>query len=310
MNSPTVSVVMPAWNSATFIRPAIESVLQQSFQDFEFIVVDDGSEDNTAAIVKEYGGRVRYLWKPNGGQASARNCGIDIARGKYIAFIDHDDLWRNDKLELQVVEISKHEDVGMVTCDSVLFSGEYELGTECVRINELTRDKLITKLLLGNCLGSCSKAILKAECLDAVGHFNPARRMAEDWDLWLRVAQRYVVRSIELPLVRYRIHERNFSSLSGELNLQNELEFLNGVFSAPDFQKRWCVKRRAFAKRYLSAAMLSRELQDRRSVICNLARAVALFPSVVCSNKFIGLVLYALRSRHAGRSNSDKLPGR
>jgi len=256
---PTVSVILPAYNAAAFIEPTLHSVLNQTYKDFEFIVVDDGSTDATRQVLEKYADKIQYVYKNNGGQSSSRNAGIKIAQGKYIALIDHDDLWLEQKLELQVREIQKSQTVGMVTCGSVLFRGNVDVESEIPRINSKPRQQLIRELLLKNLLGSCSKTLIRTECFRTLGLFDESLRMAEDWDLYLRIAQAYDIRCIEKPLVRYRLHERNFSTQSAEVNLSNELAFLGRVFALPQFRRRRLIRARSFALRYLCAAWMFRE---------------------------------------------------
>ena len=99
MKKPLVSVIIPTYNSAGYIEEALESVFEQTLQDFEIIVVDDGSTDGTGEVLRKYGDRIRYIYQENNGPASARNGGIRVARGEYIAFLDADDLWVSTKLE-------------------------------------------------------------------------------------------------------------------------------------------------------------------------------------------------------------------
>ena len=151
MKLPTVSVVLPAYNAASFIQSTLESVFNQTYQDYELIVVDDGSIDTTAEILRSYGDRIRYFWKENGGQSSSRNAGIKLARGQYIAFIDHDDLWLENKLALQLKEMAFGANVGMVTTGCICFKGETDLSTMIPLVNSKSRDALINQLLLSNC---------------------------------------------------------------------------------------------------------------------------------------------------------------
>src|ERR1051326_243987 len=102
MSNPTVSVVMPVYNGENYLRSAIESVLSQTFQDFEIIVIDDGSKDSTPAIAQSYGDRVRYVRQENAGVAAAVNHGIAVARGRYFAWLSHDDFYAPEKLAAQV----------------------------------------------------------------------------------------------------------------------------------------------------------------------------------------------------------------
>lgn len=287
---PTVSVICPAYNAAAFIEPTLQSVFGQTYQDFDFIVVDDGSTDNTRQILEKYADKIRYVYKENGGQSSARNVGIKLAQGKYIALIDHDDLWLENKLELQVREIETSRDIDMVTCGCIFFRDDRDLNVEIPKINSLNRKQLINQLLVGNTLGSCSKILIRRECFDSVGLFDESLRMAEDWDLYLRIAQTRTIRCVEQPLVKYRWHERNYSSQSADVNLTNELTFLSRIFSLPQFQKKRLVRARAFAERCLCAAWMFREAGDiRRGRKC-VWRALLYDPSCIRTRLFLGMV--------------------
>src|ERR1044072_1794023 len=116
---PLVSVIIPTYNSARFLAESIQSVLGQSFRDFELIVIDDGSTDNTEAVVAAFPEALRYVKKANGGPAAARNFGIREARGDFIAFLDADDFWMSDKLALQVAHFNDHPEYGVVFTGSL-----------------------------------------------------------------------------------------------------------------------------------------------------------------------------------------------
>jgi hypothetical protein len=119
--------------------------------------------------------------------------------------------------------------------------------------------------------------------------------MAEDWDVWLRIAQHYDIRSIETPLVKYRFHERNFSESSGEINLTNELQFLNRIFSEEAFKHRKLTKRRTFASRYIAAAKAFKKSQQRTRVKQCVLKAFSTYPPIALSKAAWGLAWYAIR---------------
>lgn len=123
MNNPLVSVVIPTYNRAGLLREAVESVLKQTYSPVEVVVVDDGSTDDTAAVVQEYGNRVRYSRRPNGGVNAARNIGFKQAKGQYVALLDSDDLWEPYKIELQVELLRKFTDVGFTFSNFFIFRG-------------------------------------------------------------------------------------------------------------------------------------------------------------------------------------------
>lgn len=302
----TVSVVVPVFNAAAFVEPTLESVFRQTFRDIEVIVVDDGSTDNTRAVLEKYSDRIRYLYKENGGQSSSRNAGIKVARGRYIALLDHDDIWDANKLELQLREIERDAATGMVTCGSERFNEAGTLGSEIPRIRQFTGNQFRRKLLMGNFLGSCSKTLIKKECFDTVGFFDESLRMAEDWDMWFRIAQSYAIRAVERRLVRYRIHARNYSSSSGEINLANELVFLGKAFAVPEFRRARWLKRQAYGRRYfIAAAAVFQEGGTQRSREL-LAKALSYYPPLVLRKRALGLLRGFWLARGGGPQIADR----
>lgn len=186
IESPLVSVVMPCYNAANFIGDSIDSVIQQTYANWELIIVDDGSRDNSLEVIKKYAAldsRVRYIVcpKPSGGPATPRNLGIDNAKGRYIAFLDSDDIWTPDKMKTQVDLIQKG---GYV----VVYCNYYSMDEEGV-VREKTRvepEKCdYNKLLHYNCIG-CSEAMYDKTLAPSarfkqIGH--------EDYLFWLHVMQ-------------------------------------------------------------------------------------------------------------------------
>jgi glycosyltransferase involved in cell wall biosynthesis len=204
---PTVSVVIPTHNRDRFLKAAIQSVLNQTFQDFELIVVDDASTDRTVEVVQSFADpRITYIrHETNKGGAAARNNGIRNASGKYIAFLDDDDEWMKDKLRLQVHLIDRSPDkVGLI------YTGYEVVDRDTGRVRRVNiptkRGDLSSELLLHNCLGSTSSALLKRNCLKNAGLFDEALPSFQDYDLWIRISRRYHFDYIELPLFKYHIH--------------------------------------------------------------------------------------------------------
>jgi GT2 family glycosyltransferase len=294
---PLVTVIIPAYNAARFIRPTIDSVLDQTFQDFEFIVVDDGSTDDTADVVRSYEPRLRYLWKANGGQSSSRNVGIREARGEFIAFLDHDDLWYPEKLARQVALMQAAPRLGVVTTGSVLFDDHGDLQTEIPVLPATSGPALLARLLLGNVIGSCSKVLVRSACFRELGAFDEQLRMAEDWEMWYRIGLRYDIVVIPEPLIRYRIHQGNFSSHSARLNLANEMVFLQRAFAEPGFRPGPWLRGHALAERHLAAAIGHREAGEHGPMLASLARALLLHPPIAARKVCAGILLAPLRPR-------------
>lgn len=209
---PRVSVLMPAYNAGRYIAESVESVRGQTFEDWELVVIDDGSEDDTRSIVEAYAARdarVRYVRRPNGGQAAARNTGLAAARGSLVAFLDADDLWLPEKLEAQI-EVLERTHVDLVYTDGYFFSDDAaELDERFNILPGAARGaEMFRTLFESNRIGTLS-VLVKRGALDAVGLFDEDRayQNCEDYDLWLRLAKWGAgFYGMKERLMRYRRH--------------------------------------------------------------------------------------------------------
>ena len=209
---PEVSVVIPTYNRAAVVQEAIQSVMLQTYPDYEVIVVDDGSTDNTRDVVSAFSGKVRYLFQQNRGRSAARNHGIRLARGRYIAFLDSDDMFLPEKLGVQVSALESGQDFGMSYSHSLAM---YEPG----RIAEghlHARGRLSgwvypEILFIQGTVITVPSVLVRARILGEVGGFDETMHICEDLDLWRRIAMRYKVLQIRQPLavVRYRQNDQS-----------------------------------------------------------------------------------------------------
>jgi glycosyltransferase involved in cell wall biosynthesis len=205
---PKVSVIIPTYNRAELLAGAIASVLNQTFQDFELLVVDDASQDTTAEIVKGFRDpRIQYLSHAlNMGGSAARNTGIQKAKSPYLAFLDDDDEWLPKKLALQlhVLENSPPEVGGVYTgyIHVDRYSGQI-LGSKAPTL----RGDLSKELLRANCIGSTSSILLRKECFETSGLFDARLPSFQDYDLWLRISFAFQFECIEQPLFKYYDHK-------------------------------------------------------------------------------------------------------
>lgn len=203
---PTVSVVIPTFNMSRCICDAVESVLNQTYKDFELIVVDDGSTDETEFVLKEFAGHIRYDKQKNGGVSAARNRGIELARGQFIAFLDADDLWLPHKLELQMQAFVRQKDLALVACGYSVRSsdGKTEMRN-VVRKNYPTRADLFKALSICQLIPGCaSGVVVKKSCFSEIGNFDTTVKVGEDWDMWLRIVAAYNAYFVEQILVVIR----------------------------------------------------------------------------------------------------------
>jgi GT2 family glycosyltransferase len=193
-----VSVIIPTYNRAWCLSEAIDSVLAQTFQDMELIVVDDGSTDDTDTILAGYGGQARLLRQTNQGVSAARNHGMRYARGDLLAFLDSDDLWHPDKLLRQAAFFDTHP-------EAMICQNEEIWMRRGVRVNPKRRHRKpsgwIFEASLALCLVSPSAVMMRRGLLEDMGGFDESLPACEDYDLWLRVSLRYPIHLLEEPLV-------------------------------------------------------------------------------------------------------------
>lgn len=196
-----VSVIIPTYNRSTCIIEAIDSVLGQSYSPIEIIVVDDGSTDNTAELINGYSNQVVYTYRENGGVSAARNHGISLAEGEFIAFLDSDDKWVADKIEKQVEWLCENSDFGMVLSDVFLVDSSTSVIEKTNRRLCLPRDGFVLEDILLRPSLIPSSVLVRRSVLQDVGVFDQELKTAEDLDLHLRIAQKYKIGLIEKPLV-------------------------------------------------------------------------------------------------------------
>jgi len=199
---PNVSVVIPAYNAMNYLPETVESVLRQSFTDFEVLIIDDGSSDHIVQWASQIADhRVRLISQENQGVSAARNTGITQAHGEYIAFLDADDLWELTKLEKQVRCLDNNPTVGLVHTWMLLVD---EQGKSTGRVMKSNGEGDIWKQLVERNIIACPSVIVRRCCFEAVGIFDINLRSNEDWDMWLRIASRYPFAVIKEPLAYYR----------------------------------------------------------------------------------------------------------
>jgi glycosyltransferase involved in cell wall biosynthesis len=219
INRPVVSVIMPAYNASSYIQVSINSVIAQTFSNWELIIIDDGSIDNTWSIIennRNQNHRIKVFHQENGKQGKARNLGIAHAQGIYIAFLDADDLWMPEKLEIQLQEI-KEKNVDLVFSDSYIFS-DSNVSDKTRKMNTLHRslkDVEALKLFLEGNRIPILTVLAKKEKIDLVSGFTEKMfiQNAEDYHLWLKmIINECVFYGSEKTLASYRLHDKSSTS--------------------------------------------------------------------------------------------------
>jgi glycosyltransferase involved in cell wall biosynthesis len=203
-NRPLISVVIATFNMAQYLPLAVKSVLQQTYPYLEIHVVDDGSTDNTKDIMKQFSkdSRVTYHYQPNKGQACAKNKGIEKSNGSYIAFLDADDMWMENKLEKQMPLFSKSIKNGVIY-SYVSYIDEHGNFILTPKI-KCYRGMISNRLLVENFVGF-NTTVVKRECFNKLGVFDESLPMGIDYDLWLRISTEYEFDFVAEPTIYYRV---------------------------------------------------------------------------------------------------------
>jgi glycosyltransferase involved in cell wall biosynthesis len=193
-----ISVIIPTFNRFEFLLPAVDSVLSQTYRDYELIVIDDGSTDETGKGLKPYEKQLRYLYQENRGVSAARNRGLQAARGDWIAFLDSDDWWLPKKLENQVRFISEHPQAAVCQTDETWIRNGRRVNPQ--KKHQKFSGEIFAPSLI-RCLVSPSAVIIKKVLFDEVGFFDESLPACEDYDLWLRISCRHPIYLLKEPLV-------------------------------------------------------------------------------------------------------------
>jgi GT2 family glycosyltransferase len=217
-NDPEVAVIIPTYNCAAWLAEAIESVFAQTFRDFRIFVIDDGSTDDTAAVLQRYADRCVCLRQENAGAAAARNFGIRSSSSKYIAFLDADDLWHPNKLERQLRLIKQDPEAGLVCSDiwidySLLGNGK--ISESMFARSKVPPDGHVFEQLIMESSISTPTVLARRQAIEQVGMFNESLTVCEDMNLWLRIASRWKIAIIREILVTVRKRPGSLSLIAG-----------------------------------------------------------------------------------------------
>lgn len=273
--APAVSVVIPTYGHRDFVLGTLKSVAEQSFTDFEIVVVNDGSRDDTESVLRPMidSGAIHYVRQENQGQAAARNRGIELASGRYVALLDDDDLWPPDKLAWQVEFLEAHSEFGMVggTADVIDVDGRHLRATSGG--GEITVDLLFA----GNPFLSPGQTLIRRDVLRAIGGFSADVWGADDWDAYFRIARAHRIQMFDRVSLSYRKHAGNASGDMARM-LANGCKVVrsNGLFAAPAARSRLRRDGFRFVYRYAGTRARQASLESlRRGEIRNAFRQIA-----------------------------------
>ncbi|TWU29147.1 UDP-Glc:alpha-D-GlcNAc-diphosphoundecaprenol beta-1,3-glucosyltransferase WfgD [Novipirellula artificiosorum] len=273
---------MPAFNAETTIAGSLDSVLTQSRQADEIIVVDDGSTDKTAQIVDAYKPKVTLIRIPNGGVAAARNHGIKEAKGDWIAFLDADDAWMPSKLEMQFKDLCR--DAAFSYTDAIVVDGSDR--TVLSEVTPCYEGDILKPLLLGNFITNSSVVARKDTLLEAGGYPSHLRAVV-DWPLWLRIAAKHQVRFVNVPLVEYNVCA---TSITRDISktLPAHLTVLEDAFSEGGLAwKLQNLRGRAFSNAYRVVASEAARRGQWNTAISLFAKSALQMPFDFVGYKFL-----------------------
>lgn len=296
----TISVIIPAYNAEQTIFSTIESVQQQTFQDLEIIVINDGSSDRTFQLLETIKDpRLKVYSYPNGGLPTARNRGITHAKGQYISFIDADDLWTKDKLEKQLAALQANPQAGVAYSWFIMMLEAQDPSQETTFISSKKvnfTDNIYSQLLQDNFIGNGSNILVKREAIDFVGKFDPELESCEDWDYYLRLAAKFSFTLVEEHQIIYRKAPGSMSSKANIMETEG-LKVIEKTYQtvSPQLKKQ---KNKTIAhfsiycgNIYLDGNCTSKELTKAKQ---RLFKAIKLDPAIILTKNFYVFVVKIL----------------
>jgi glycosyltransferase involved in cell wall biosynthesis len=268
---PKISVIIPTYNRAELLQSAITSVLKQTFQDFEIIVVDDASKDNTHAIVKSFDDRrLRYVrHEANRGEAGSRNSGVKESNGPYIAFLDDDDEWLPEKLDLQINLLENS--APQIGC---VYTGTVSIDKKTGKILGVNtpskRGNLFLELFINNCI-TMSSIMVRKICFETVGLFDERIPYGIDYDMWARIAKEFEYDYVREVLVKYYVHDDRLNN-----NLDLVIRGREAIFKKYD--TFLALNRKAYSYQHRELGILNCLKGDNKKAREAYFRAIKLYP--------------------------------
>lgn len=292
-----VSVVMPTYNRAKYLPEAIGSVLQQTFRDFELIIVDDGSTDNTAEIVGAMTDpRIRYIAQDNMGVSAALNTGWRAATGEYIGRLDSDDVWLPSLLEELVPILERNPDMGVIYARARWMDADGKPLPQILGTPEKFPGENLKSLLYGDCV--CPIAVVfRVRCIVSVGGYDDSLTGNEDWDLWIRMAEHCGIGYVDSILARYRVHSGNSqASRTGGLDrlAADRIRVLEKFYSRADVPPvAASIKPIAFRNVYQDIAIRHLYIRHWRAAFAYLRLAIRVSPQpITFMIRFVGVAFF------------------
>lgn len=275
-DKPKVSIITPTFNRADYILESVDSVLAQSFQDWELLIVDDGSYDNTKELLQPYlnDQRIHYFYQQNQGQSVARNYALTKALGEFVCFLDSDNRWLPFKLHHQIGLMEKKPDVGVVYGDVATIN---ESGEEISRKNmKRYSGHIAAQMLKDNCV-SMNTAMARRTCFEQIGGAKKNRRVADDYEIWLRISARFIFHYESDFYAEYRVMEDQISSDKRRRFEANEEIILDFLKEFPDAVSR-TERRKGLCFFYSRKARYYATIGDYKTAFSSIRKALTQQP--------------------------------
>jgi glycosyltransferase involved in cell wall biosynthesis len=305
LTTPKVSVIIPAYNAMNFLPQTVESVLNQTFTNFELLIVNDGSKDN----IKDWyennikDPRVKLISQENKGLSAARNLGIAVTKGEYIAFLDADDLWKPKKLEKQVRCFEKDPKVGLVYTWTA-FIDEFDKPIGRI-ISSNIEGNAWEKMVVNDKISNGSSAMVRRICFDKVGLFDSNVNSTSDRDMWIRIAEHYSFAVVKEPLTLYRRHSQNMTN-NYKLIMEDLHQVFEKTFKSAPIELQY-LRSRCYAWMNIYIAWLFIDKKDYKQAIYFRRQALLHYPFILFSNYCLRLSLAILMMRFFGCKGYDKI---
>ncbi|GAA6621809.1 glycosyltransferase family 2 protein [Scytonema sp. NUACC26] len=299
---PKVTVVIPAYNAMAFLPETLDSVLNQTFTDFEVLIVNDGSTDKIVEWASQVTDpRVKLITQENQRVSVARNTGINNSQGEYIAFLDADDLWEPTKLEKQVRCLDENPEVGMVYTWTLLVDKDNNsIGRVYASDVE---GKAWAEILEKDMISSGSSTMVRRSCFDTVGLFDRTLAYAPDLDMWVRIAFHYPIAVVKEPLLRYRQLPNSFSRNNQKM-VQDLRQVIEKTFQLVPLDLLY-LRNRCYANIFLGLAWLAVDEGDYKKAANLRKQAVLQYAQVRFSEKYWRLSLAIAMIRLFGSQGYD-----
>ncbi|HKQ47401.1 MAG TPA: glycosyltransferase family A protein [Phycisphaerae bacterium] len=277
IDADSISVIIPTYNSASIVEEAIDSVLRQTRPPGQVIVVDDGSTDGTETVCQRFGDRIEYIRQANGGASVARNTGVAQSRGEWLAFLDADDLWEPEKLDVQIAALSQHPEADFSVTAVLAWSPQRQAYEQISWQGSLDPRAMQGELLVRNILtGLCSSLLVHRDVFEEVGGF-PAGKGSEDRRIALELLKRHRGVLVDLPVVRQRPGPAHWTDPE-----RQRAEMIRLINDYADLYSRLGprgrLRRRAWARVHERTGMHYLENGDLRAATRDLLRAATMWP--------------------------------